>query len=287
MMMRANPGPESWQKIPDLGIGVAFRSPIDQQIRENSDRIDWLEVITEDFLFNTRAKDAALSLAERFPLVPHGVEMSIGGDEEPDPAYLDGVAGLVAALRAPWFSDHLCFTRAGGVAVGALVPLSRTRAVAAMVARRAQRVQDYVGVPFLLENVSTYIDVGGELTDAEFVTEVLERCDCGMLLDVTNVYNNSVNLRFDPLPYLDAIPLERVLQVHVAGGTWANGLLQDNHAADVHPEAWELLGYVLPRSAVRGVLIERDGKLPGDFPAILGDVERARSVRAPAATAVR
>jgi uncharacterized protein len=284
--MQANSQPKSWPDIPELGVGVALRSSIEELVQENSDRIDWLEVSTEEFLFNAHRRDAVLSLAGQFTLVPHGVEISIGGDQEPDRAYLDGVADLVAALGSPWFSDHLCFTRAGGVAVGALVPLWRTHEVAAMVARRAQRAQEYVGVPFLLENVSTYIDVGGELTDSEFITEILEQCDCGMLLDVTNVYNNSVNLCFDPMSYIEAIPLERVLQVHVAGGTWANGLLQDNHSADVHEEAWELLRYVLPRARVSGVLIERDGKLPGDFPAVLADVERARTVRAAAAVPV-
>jgi uncharacterized protein (UPF0276 family) len=273
-------GSGRWEEIPDLGIGVGLRSPIEALLREHSDRIDWLEVITEMFLFDMRQREAVLSLSGQFTLVPHGVELSIGGDEEPDSAYLDAVAEFVAMAGSPWFSDHLCFTRAGAIAVGALIPLSRTYEVAALVAGRAQRIQDHVGVPFLLENVSTYFDVGGELSDAEFVTEILERCDCGMLLDVTNVYNNSVNLHFDPVEYIDAIPLERVLQFHVAGGTWANGLLQDDHSADVHEQAWELLEYALPRSRAKGVLIERDGKLPDDFPNILSDAERARSISA-------
>lgn len=274
--------PAACQELPELGVGVALRSEIQSEIVASSAMIDWLELITEDFLFNPQRRDAVCALSERFPLVPHGVELSIGSAEEPDPVYVDALAELVELVRAPWCSDHLCFTRAGGVALNTLVPLQRTREVAQAVARRAQRIQDRVGVPFLLENVSTYIDVGGDLTEAEFVTQVMDSCECGLLLDLTNVYNNSVNLGGDPSSFIDAIPLERVVQVHVAGGTWSGEFLQDNHSADVFGEVWELLADVLPRAPIKGVLIERDGRFPGDFPNVLADVERAKLVCASA-----
>lgn len=265
--------------LPQLGVGVGLRPQIESHVREHASAVDWLEIITEDFLFTPHRQDDLAELRALFPLVPHGIELSIGSGEEPDPAYVDALAGLVEAVDAPWFSDHLCFTRAGGIALGALAPLLRTREVAETVARKAQQLQDRVGVPFLLENISTYIDIPAELSETEFLTHLLEHCDCGLLLDLTNVFNNSVNHGFDPLDFLDAVPLERVVQLHLAGGTWAGEILQDNHSADVHDEVWDLLRHVLAAKApVKGILVERDGKLPDDFPAVLADVELARTV---------
>jgi uncharacterized protein (UPF0276 family) len=269
--------------LPDLGVGVALRSEIEAHVASAAGLIDWLEVITEDFLFTPRRREAVVALREQFPLIPHGVELSIGSEAEPDPTYLDALAELVELVGAPWCSDHLCFTRAHGIALGALISLTRTPEVAEAVARRAQRVQQHVGVPFLLENVSSFIDVGGPLSEAQFVTHVMEHCDCGLLLDLTNVYNNARNLGLDPLAFIDSIPVERVVQVHVAGGTWAGDILQDDHSANVFGEVWDLLAYALPKASIRGVLIERDGKLPDDFPHVLADVERARQVCASAA----
>lgn len=268
----------TFEALPDLGVGVALRGEILAQTTAAAAVIDWLELITEDFLFTPQRRDDVRALREQFPLIPHGVELSIGSEEELDVSYLEALAALVDLVQAPWCSDHLCFTRAEGVALSALVPLQRTPDIAEAVARKAQRIQDRVGVPFLLENVSSYIDVGGGLTESEFVNQVMDQCECGLLLDLTNVYNNGLNLGIDPIRFIDEIPLERVVQVHVAGGTWAGDLLQDNHSADVFGEVWDLLAYVLPKAPIKGVLIERDGKWPDDFPNVLADVERAKLV---------
>ncbi|MBX7270080.1 DUF692 domain-containing protein [Micromonospora sp. Llam7] len=266
--------------LPELGVGVGLRAEMEQQIVEHPDQIDWLELITEDFLVNPQRRESIPSLRERFPLVPHGVELSIGGIEPLDEAYLTALACLVAEVDAPWCSDHLCYTRAGGIALGALLPLPRTEEVVDRVAARVRRIQETVGVPFLLENISSFIDLPGEMSDAEFLTAVVERADCGILLDLTNVYNNAVNHDFNPIAYLDAIPLGRVVQVHLAGGTWAGELLQDNHRAPVHTQVWDLLRHVVPTSPLRGFLIERDGKLPDDFPEVLADIAQTRQVLA-------
>lgn len=170
-MHRPGMSTAAYHELPHLGVGVALRSEIHQEIEASSTVIDWLELITEDFLFTPQRREAVCALRERFPLVPHGVELSIGSEEEPDPAYVDALADLVDLVQAPWCSDHLCFTRAGGVALNALVPLQRTREVAEAVARKAQRIQDRVGVPFLLENVSSYIDVAGGTWSGGFLQD--------------------------------------------------------------------------------------------------------------------
>ncbi|MFY1702904.1 DUF692 domain-containing protein [Micromonospora sp. WMMA1923] len=265
-------------RMPRLGVGVGLRPEIEQLVVEHADRIDWLELITEDYVFSPHRRATLPALRERFPLVPHGVELSIGSAEPLDEAYLTGLAELVALVGAPWCSDHLCYTRAGGIALSALVPLPRTDEVVRAVAAKVRHIQQVVGVPFLLENISSFIELPGEMPDAEFLARIVESADCGILLDLTNVYNNSVNHHFDPLTYLDALPLERVVQVHLAGGTYAQGLLQDNHRAAVHTEVWDLLRHVLPRAPISGFMIERDGKLPDDFPEILADIARTRDV---------
>lgn len=266
--------------LPFLGVGLGYRPDLDRQIWANQASIDWLELISEHYLARPREQlDQALRLRGAFPLVPHGVELSIGTPGELDPAYLDALAELVALVGAPWCSDHLCFTRAGGIALGQLTPLPRTRAVAADVARKARQVQERVGVPFLLENISYYIDIEGQLSEAEFLTEVMEGCECGLLLDLANVFVNAGNHGFSALEFLAAIPLERVVQVHLAGGEESPDALLDTHSAPVPDEVFALLRHLVERAPnLRAVLIERDSDFPDDFQELADDLAGAREI---------
>jgi uncharacterized protein (UPF0276 family) len=268
--------------LPFLGVGLGYRPDLDRQIWANRTSIDWLELISEHYLARPREQlDQAMRLRGAFPLVPHGVELSIGTPGELDPAYLDALAELVALVGAPWYSDHLCFTRADGIALGQLTPLPRTRAVAADVARKAQQVQDRVGVPFLLENISYYIDIGieGQLSEAEFLTEVMEGCECGLLLDLANVFVNASNHGFSALEFLAALPLERVVQVHLAGGEESPDALLDTHSAPVPHEVFALLRHLVERAPnLRAVLIERDSDFPDDFLELADDLACAREI---------
>jgi uncharacterized protein (UPF0276 family) len=266
--------------LPFLGVGLGYRPDLDRQIWANQASIDWLELISEHYLARPREQlDQALRLRGAFPLVPHGVELSIGTPGELDPAYLDALAELVALVGAPWCSDHLCFTRAGGIAIGQLTPLPRTRAVAADVARKARQVQERVGVPFLLENISYYIDIEGQLSEAEFLTEVMEGCECGLLLDLANVFVNAGNHGFSALEFLAGIPLERVVQVHLAGGEESPDALLDTHSAPVPDEVFALLRHLVERAPnLRAVLIERDSDFPDDFQELADDLAGAREI---------
>jgi len=234
---------------------VAYRSQPRPSLLDGVLVADWLEIIAEHHL-DAPAEDRERleELRRDYPLVPHGLEMSIGSPDGLSGRYLEAVAGLVSDLAAPWFSDHLCFTRSGGVALGTLVPLPRTREAAGAVARNAERAVAVVGVPLLLENITYHLDMGGELTEAQFLCEILEHGDCGLLLDVTNLHVNSVNHRYDPIEFLNTIPLERVGQVHLAGGEWRDGVLRDSHSAPVHEEVWTLLEHVLSRTEPAGIL---------------------------------
>jgi len=266
--------------LPFLGVGIGFRREIESQILAHRSSIDWLEVISEHYMGQSPERNAhAQRLRKVFPLIPHGIEMSIGTDGELDATYIGSLAEFVKTIQAAWFSDHLCFTRAGNIALGQLVPLQRTRAIAAHVSRKAQFLQSEIGIPFLLENITYYIDLKEELSESEFILEIMNQCECGLLLDLTNVYINSTNHNFDPLKFLDNIPMERVVQVHLAGGKKSPTAFLDTHGAPVHKEVFELLRYTVPRAPnLKGVLVERDQDYPSDFTELLNDLETARKI---------
>jgi uncharacterized protein (UPF0276 family) len=273
-------------QLPKLGAGLGYRRELHDDILANADRIDWLEIITENFMSGTLQTEVRLAeLRGLFPLVPHGIEMSIGSPGEVNGGYIDALAKLVSATGAPYFSDHLCFTRAGNVSLGSLTPLPRSRTLAKELGQKAQRVQDAVGVPFILENITYHVDLKTDISEAEFIAEFCEHCDCGLLLDVTNLHTNAVNHHFDPLRFLDTVPAERIVQVHLAGGVEERETLLDSHSAAVPEPVWVLFDDLLRRVPLRGALIERDQDFPDDFTELLSEVERIRTAMDAAETA--
>lgn len=268
--------------LPALGVGLGFRGPLARQIRQ-SDAYGWLELLAEEWLpVSTRRRRLVDSLRARGPLVLHGTELSVGSVEPPPTAYLAALRELAEVVDPPWFSDHLCVTRDGDRALGHLGVLPWRSDIVDRVASNAASAQAVVGRPLLLENISYHFTMPGDLTEPEFMTAVLATADCGMLLDVTNCYTNAVNFGFDPVEQIEGFPLERVVEVHIAGGRWVDGFLEDSHDAPVMPEVWRLLELVLSRAAPRAVLLERDARFPDDFAEIQADLDRARELFVPA-----
>ncbi|WP_240486709.1 DUF692 family multinuclear iron-containing protein [Hyalangium minutum] len=270
-----------WDELPMLGVGIGYRPELREQQLKHGDRIDWFELIADRYVRSVpESMERALPLLERHPLIPHALETSVGTDAPLDEAYCQEVAELVRAVRAPFSSDHLCMTRAGDVELGQLTPLPFTEAAIRRCAANARRVQEILGVPFLLENITYAFAIPSPLGEAEFITRVLTEADCGLLLDLANVFINSQNHRYDPYAFLDALPLERVVQVHLAGGERRGGQWIDSHSqrVDSHPEVWKLLEYVAERSQVRAVLIERDQNFPEEFQEMLEDIDRAKEI---------
>lgn len=265
-------------EVPRLGIGLGLRPELEPLVLGDTGAVDWLEVIAEHYMGRPAAVDRLLELAGGRRIVPHGIELSIGTETEPDRAYLDDLIGLVQAVDAPWFSDHLCFTRSSEFHLGALTPLPRSQPVARSVARRARAVQEAVGRPFLLENIAYHVRMPGELTEGEFITSVVEEAGCGLLLDLANLFQNAVNHEYDAYQLLDQLPLERVIQVHLAGGTLgADRRYHDTHSEAVPEGVWDLLAHLWARAPVAGVLLERDQNLSRTGE-ILADLGRARAL---------
>jgi hypothetical protein len=270
--------------LPRLGAGLGFRPALANDIEQHRSEIPWVELCSDHYIGRavTDRTDRAVRLAGLLPVVPHGLDLSIGTDAPLDMDYCEQLVHLVKTVKAPWYSDHLCFTKASGLELGQLTPIAFTRRAAKRCAEKARQFQDMLGVPLLLENITYYFDVPGEISEAEFLSQVVTEGDCGILLDLTNLYINSQNLGYDPYAFMDAIPLDRVVQVHIAGGVLDGDLWIDTHShpVDNHPPVWDLLEHLCRRAPVRAVLLERDSNLPDDFGEILAEIEHVKQIMA-------
>lgn len=265
--------------LPVLGVGLGFREPFRGELFLNQRQVDFLEITADHYLVAPAEKERELELlAAHFPLIPHGLNLSLGSAEGIDPAYLDRLAALVQRLDPPWWSEHIAFTRAGGVEIGHLSPLPFTREAVEVLCRNITAVRRRIDVPLILENITYTLTMpGAEMTEVEFLSEVLERTDCGLLLDITNLYTNAVNHDYDLPGFLKGLPWERVVQLHFVGGNWHDGMLIDSHSQATPPEVWALMEAVAARAPVKGIVLERDENLPL-FGELLAELEQARAI---------
>jgi uncharacterized protein (UPF0276 family) len=266
--------------IPDLGVGVGFRLPHYAEILEQHPSMDWFEVISENFMVRGGKPLANLErLCSGYPVIPHGVSLSIGQAEPLDTAYLDHLKVLVDRISPPWASDHFCWTGSAHANLHDLLPLPLTRAAALHVADRVRRVQDFLGRPFALENASSYLTfTSSEMPEWEFICEVAERADCGLLLDVNNVFVSAYNHGFDARAYIDAIPADRVVQMHLAGHTDKGTYLLDTHSDHVRDEVWDLYRRAIGRIGSTSTLIEWDDDIPS-WEVLSLEARKARRLR--------
>ena len=243
--------------------------------------MDWFEVISENFMVPGGRPLANLErLRDGYRVVPHGVSLAIGSVEPLDTDHLARLRALVDRLDPPWVSDHLCWGRAPGMHVHDLLPLPYTAEAVDLVVERVKRVQGTLERPFALENVSSYMTYrASTMSEADFVTEVVERADCGLLLDCNNVYVSSRNHGFDPEQYIDALPADRVVQMHLAGHTDKGTHVLDTHAEPVCDEVWALYRRAVDRCGRVATLIEWDDAIPS-WERLAAEADRARLLRA-------
>jgi len=266
-----------------VGLGLRFEILDDVLARVGEgvemEGLDFFEVAPENYMRRGGFVPAALEqIAARFPLLTHGLTLSIGGVEPLDEAYLGELQSFLGRHHAPYHSDHLCFSAAAGRFVHDLLPLPFTRRAASHVAARAKQVEDRIGAPLLLENVTRYVIPGrAEMSEAEFIREVLERSGARLLLDVNNAYVNALNDGSDPYKFVESLPLDRVGAVHVAGHerVEAYGLVIDTHGADVVDPVLALLEWTIARTGPVPVVLERDNAIP-PLDALLEEMRRVR-----------
>jgi uncharacterized protein (UPF0276 family) len=273
---------ESRLGVPDLGVGVGLRVEHYAEIFDEGQGagVDWFEIISENFMVGGGLPLYNLGRAlDRFPIVQHGVSLSIGSTDPLDRAYLTELRALTRHTRTPWLSDHLCWGGAGGVHLHDLLPLPYTERAVKWVSERARAVQDFLGVRFAIENVSSYMTYASSaMTEWEFLTAVAEEADCGILLDVNNIYVSSYNHGFDPNAYVDGVPHERVVQVHLAGHTNHGKYILDTHDDHVIDPVWDLYRRALRRIGPVSTLIEWDDNFP-PFADLEAEAAKARAIR--------
>jgi uncharacterized protein len=263
---------------------MGYRSPLAEWTRDNLDRFDVIEITVDHCIHGgQRVASEIFDLVGRIPLNAHGVGLSIGTDVPLDLAYLDQVAAIVERLEAPTYSEHLAFTRVPGRDLANLLPLPKTEAVAESIIAKVRTIQTRVPVPFLLENISyAFVWPDSDLSDAEFLNLICGETGAGILLDVENLYLNSVNHGFDPHAFIDELSPGLIREVHMAGGiaVQEDGLSQpflaDSHSHPMPPETLDLLEYALARHAPATIVLERDDRLDA-VDEILDDVARIRT----------
>jgi uncharacterized protein (UPF0276 family) len=247
-----------------LGFGLGLRVDHYEAILADHPPVDWFEALTENYLVpGGKPLDYLMRIRERYPMVMHGVSLSIGSTQPLDRNYLAQVKALAARVEPHWISDHLCWTGIAGRNMHDLLPLPYTEEALSNVVERVRTVQDILGRRILLENVSSYVTYrDSRLTEWDFLREIAQRADCLLLLDVNNIYVSSVNHEFNPLDYLHAIPVDRVQQIHLAGHENHGDYLIDTHDHPVPDPVWELYSAAVRRFGNVSTMIERDANIP-------------------------
>ncbi|HYL18832.1 MAG TPA: DUF692 domain-containing protein [Burkholderiales bacterium] len=266
-------------RIPPLGFGLGLRTDHYEEVLAGQTGVDWFELLSENYLVPGGKPLHYLDrIRADYPVVMHGVSLSIGSSDPLDMHYLRALKVLAERVSPHWISDHLCWTGVSGRNTHDLLPLPYTEEALAQVVAKVEAVQDYLGRRILLENVSSYVSYkDSELTEWEFLAEIARRADCLILLDVNNIYVSAYNHGFDAEAYLDAIPAERVQQIHLAGHSNCGDHIIDTHDADVIDPVWDLYAKAIARLGPVSTMIERDDHIPL-LADLVSELDRARRV---------
>jgi len=263
-----------------LGCGIGLRREHYSYVLEHWPALDWLEIISENFMVRGGRPLYVLDrIRERYPIVMHGVSLSIGTTDPLNFDYLRDLKALAERVRPAWVSDHLCWTGVGGKNAHDLLPLPYTEETIEHVVARVRLVQDFLERPIVLENVSSYLTYRDSTwSEWDCLGEIARRADCYILLDVNNVYVSAFNHRFDAMDYLRAIPVDRVVQFHLAGHTNNGTHLLDTHDHPVIDPVWRLYAAAVRRFGPLSTLIERDDHIP-ELPEVAAEAEHARRIQ--------
>jgi uncharacterized protein (UPF0276 family) len=248
----------------NLGIGIGLRVPHYRHILSKKPTCDWFEIISENYMVDAgRPLEVLDDILEQYKVVQHGVSMYFGSATPGDPQHVKRLKQLVKRTKTPFLSDHLCWGSVDGTYTHDLLPMPYTFAAAKVTAQRIREVRDAVEVPICVENVSSYAEFhASEMTEWEFLTEVVELADCGILLDVNNIYVSSQNHSFDPYEYLNNVPHERVGQIHIAGHSKFEKYILDTHDHPVLDPVWKMYAHAIKLCGPTSTLLEWDDHIP-------------------------
>ncbi len=264
---------------PELGFGLGLRPEHYQEILDQQPAVDWFELLSENyFVAGGKPLYYLDRIVERYPVVMHGVSLSIGGSDPLDREYLARLKALALRTRPRWISDHLCWTGVDGHNLHDLMPLPQTDEAVKHIAQRVREVQNFLGTRILLENVSSYLTyTHSTLHEWQFLSAIAEEADCLILLDINNIYVSAHNHGFDALSYLRGIPIDRVWQFHMAGHSSQEHLLIDTHDHAVPNPVWDLYAQAVQRFGNVSTMIERDADIP-PLAELLAELDQARTI---------
>lgn len=262
-----------------LGFGLGLRIPHFEDVLTTEHSVDWFEILSENYMVDGGKPRYYLEqVAERYPIVMHGVSMSVGSTTPLDISYLNQLKNLINDVKPRWISDHLCFTQANGVNSHDLLPLPYTEDAINHVAQRIMQAQDHIGQQMLIENVSSYLTYKESgMTEWEFYNEVCQRADCLMLLDINNIYVSARNHQFDANDYINAIDGKRVRQIHLAGHTDYGDYVIDTHDHNVCDPVWDLYDAAVKKFGAVSTMIERDDNIP-PFQDLITELDIAKKI---------
>lgn len=264
--------------FPYLGFGLGLRAPhYDTILADRPKGVQWFEIISENFIEAHKGYwDFLADLRQDYPIVMHGVSLSIGGADPLNTDYLQKLKSLAQFLEAPWVSDHLCFTGAGGHNTHDLLPIPYNEESLTHIASRIHAVQEALARPLVLENPSSYLEFkNSTINEQDFLVSLCQRTGCKLLLDVNNVYVSAFNHGFDAKAYIDAIPKESIVQIHLAGHSNHGDYIIDTHDAPVIDEVWQLYAYTIQKKGKISTMVEWDDNIPA-FGVVLTELEKAR-----------
>jgi uncharacterized protein len=269
----------------DLGIGIGLRIPHYKHIFSKKPVVDWFEIISENFMVDGgRPLEVLDQILERYQVVQHGVSMYFGSAERLNRDHLRRLKALVKRTKTPWLTDHLCWGSVDGKYTHDLLPMPYTFEAARITARKIREARDFLEVPVCVENVSSYAEFHiSQMTEWEFLNEVVEQADCGILLDVNNIYVSSRNHSFDPFEYLNSVDRERVAQIHIAGHSKFEKYILDTHDHPVIPPVWRLYDHAIRRCGSTATLLEWDDHIPS-FERVHAEALKAKKFLSHAAT---
>ena len=264
---------------PYLGYGLGLRKEHYETVLAERPNVDWFEIVSENYMVDGgKPLDYLTRIREHYPMVMHGVSMSIGSTEPLNFDYLKQLKELIKRVEPEWVSDHLCWTGVNGLNLHDLMPMPYTEEAIQHIADRVSQVQDYLGQQILLENVSSYVSYSDSImSEWEFFSEVTKRADCNMLLDINNIYVSAYNHNFDPYTYLTAMPSERVHQFHLAGHTHENNLIIDTHDHPIADPVFDLYAAAVEHFGRVSTMVERDDNIP-PLAELLTELEQVKSI---------
>ncbi|NQZ05784.1 MAG: DUF692 domain-containing protein [Algicola sp.] len=266
-------------KKQNLGFGLGLRTDHFHHVIEHKPKVDWFEVISENFMVGGgKPRHYLETIRQDYPIVMHGVSMSIGSTDPLNMDYLKSLRTLAAEIQPAWISDHLCFTTIGGVNSHDLLPMPYTEEALKHVVERIKQVQDFLGRQMLLENASSYLTYqSDEMSEWEFINQICQQADCLMLFDVNNIYVSARNHGFDPMEYVQAVDPNRVQQIHLAGHTDYGDYVIDTHDQAVRDPVWQLYKETIKLMGPVSTMIERDDNIP-PFAELEKELDHARAL---------